>query len=504
MQYNKRSAIILFTILIVAAISTSFYITSLTISDTDPSGYLIVPLLMLPLFAIFLSKNEIESEISKRDIVFGAILFLLLVAITAFLRFELSYLFLGYRIDMLLFPILIASFVFLLFGSKNIGKFKLIMLYSLLASPLLLTPIIEANQGFAQLNSIVIYSIAKIAIPKLVYIPPITIAANGYQIGIGQACVSVGILIAIFLFLVPIAYLYEGKVSKKILWVASGVLLLFLLNIARMLAIALAWFSYGPTNGIQLIHLFAGILLFYLGIIVIILVSGRYGLAIGARKRRKTSESKAPGYYKAGIVVSILMVFGYLVLTFNYSNSIVVSSVYLDTHLAPSFTNSSIGPIAASVINSTGFNETGRVQGNGSIAINLWGRDMAPTEPIFVYITYPNQSINKAIFSNNKISGTLYLVDKKGISGTIYNVISNNTSFFLYKTSIAYLIPNAGASSKVNVYIIIPASEATGIGCDGGYDQIYAYVLNSFNPELYSQEAGSMLHAYCGLDKLVI
>ena len=236
LQRSKYLGVLLFVLLVIAGIATSLYITQTSITDVDPSTYIIVPTIMLPLFAVFIFKKEVIAKVGLRDIALGIAAFAILLIATAFLRFEFSYLFLSYRLDMLLFPLYIVSVVLLVFGSGSVGRFKSIMAYSLLASPLLLIPFIEANQGFAVFNTMLIYFIAKVFVHNIGYIAPVTIASKGLQLGIGQACVGVGVLIGIVLFLIPLAYLYEGRTRDKVLWVLSGFLMLFFFNIIRMLS----------------------------------------------------------------------------------------------------------------------------------------------------------------------------------------------------------------------------------------------------------------------------
>jgi exosortase/archaeosortase family protein len=505
LKYDKRLGIILFAVLIAIAIGSSFYITPLSISDSDPSTYVIVPLLMLLLFAVFTAKEKIKPKVRRKDILLGLLAFLLLIVITVYLRFEISYLFISYRIDMLLFPLLIASLALVLFGFKNLGKFKAVVVYSLLASSLLMVPFIIANQGFAVFNTVVVYSVARVFIPNLAYIPPITIAAKGYQVGIGQTCVGVGVLIAIVLFLLPIAYLYEGSIKRKALWIFSGFALLLLLNMIRMFAITTAWLTYGPSNAILGIHLFAGMLLFYLSIIVMILLSGKYDLRIGVGKKTREVKSKDKTNYKIGIVIAILIAFAYLAFTYNYSTALNVSQVYLNNNLNPAFNNTNDALLARSVLNIQGFNSALNVNGNDSAAVLLWGNGIKESAPLLVYITYPNVKITSELISKNNTVGVLYLLDNRGLSGTMYDIESNGTEFLIYNTEIPYALPGKGVSTKLSVYLILPTDEIGGLACGGGYNVFYTDLLNVLNPSMYNDVARTkMIEGYCAFDRLVV
>ena len=103
-------------------------------------------MLMIPLFALFMMKENIAPKTDMRSLALGAILFLLFIVLGQYFRNYLSYLFFSYRIDMLLFPIAIFSLAALLFGSGNLKKFSFLAIYALFASPLLLLPVIGLNR----------------------------------------------------------------------------------------------------------------------------------------------------------------------------------------------------------------------------------------------------------------------------------------------------------------------------------------------------------------------
>lgn len=312
MRYNGAAlGAILLAALIAIALATSFYVTPLVISDTDPATYIIIPMLMLPLFALFFAKEPIRPEVKGPDIAIGVLLFVFLFLLASYLRSALSYLFLVYRVDLLLFPLLIAAFIVLIFGLRNLRRFAPLLIYALFASPLLLLPIINSNASFAALNTQIVYGILSAPIRNLTYAPPITLIANGYRIGIGESCVGIGILIATVMLLIPVAYLYEGKLRSKALWVVFGAFLLFMLNVLRMTLIAGLWILDGPTAALSTIHVFAGILLFYLAIVVAILVSSKFGLRLVPKRRKEAKAS----YSSLGIVIAVVLAITYLILT---------------------------------------------------------------------------------------------------------------------------------------------------------------------------------------------
>ena len=386
----------------------------MSISDTDPSTYVIVPILMLPLLVLFSLKTDPEPKVKKKDIIFGVSAFVLFIFLTILMRIYLSFLFLSFRMDMLLFPLAIAAAVSLLFGSANIQKFKSAMLYSLLASPLVLLPIINASGAFVQSNTLMIYGMIKLLIGSAQYIAPITISVNGYSIGIGASCVSLGIFIAVVLFLLPIAYLYDGKGSRKIAWVASGAILLLVLNLIRMFAITFAWFSYGPNSTILLIHSFIGMLLFYLVIVLMVLISKFYGLKIsssGQKRKRKLVNANISGL---AIFATIVLLALYFYLTLNYSTSLRISSTALSNRVAFNHNNVEISRPIADILSKNNFTSFFMASKNGSYAVySLSNKTINATSPIVLMVTSAGWDLASLLGQNNTIIGWAWIFQHK-------------------------------------------------------------------------------------------
>lgn len=505
MGYGKRARIIIFSALVLFIIINSFYITPLEIIDTDPSTYAIVPILMLPLLALFLMKKEIVPNVAEGDILFGMVLFTLFIMLTVYLRFSLSYLFVSYKVYMLILPALLSSLAILLFGSKNLVKFRMILAYALLASPILLMPIINLNKTFTVFNTLVIYSGLRLFVHNATYIPPITIVANGYRVGIGETCVGIGVLIAIVLFLMPLAFFYNGGNRRKVLWTLSGFLLLLLLNILRMFGIAAVWILYGISSALSTVHLFAGIALFYLSIIIMMLASGKYGLWIdfgGNKKTLKTRHTKVD-YGLYGIATAIIISALYYLLTLNYANLLYVSPISIVNNNKASFNSIAIANFVVNATNTKGFTsliETDK--GGNSTTILMYNSTINASAPIVLFISPPKASVEGELLGNSTLKGRLAFLGNDGIRAGVYDVVSNNTEFIVYHTVLPYQMPN-GTTVPISAYGILPASEVGMASCSN-YNVFYTRIYNILALNLYNRNATRRISsAYCIFNKLV-
>jgi exosortase/archaeosortase family protein len=281
----------------IIATYNSISVTSFSISDSDPSGYIIVPMLMLLVFILFSIKEKLVITYSKRNIAYGAILAAIYFVVYAYANVAISFLFETYRIDALLFPILLSAFAVILFGPSGLNKLKPAVIFSIFASPLLLMPVLSLSIPWTNFNAYSVFTIMKILGAPILRHGIVISGASGSAISIASTCADIGAFIAMLLFLIPVAYLYNGPVKKRVLWVVSGMLLLFVLNIARMSSIAMVWAYYGLSTALNTVHLFIGQLLFDITLIIMILLAPKFSMYIRAQdsgKRNAKTYTKNP------------------------------------------------------------------------------------------------------------------------------------------------------------------------------------------------------------------
>jgi exosortase/archaeosortase family protein len=496
MKYNRNRAILILMIAVVALLATSFYITPTTISDTDPSTYVVVPLLMLPLFILFTFKLKFEPKVEKKDALIGIAAFALFIALTVLLRIYFSFYFISFRIDLLLIPLAIVALVSMLFGAKNIGKFKAAMFYSLIASPAVMSPIASASGAFTQINTIIVYNLVKPFIPSLEYAAPITISANGYSVGIGQACVSMGIFIALAMFLIPLAYFYNGKKINKILWVTSGVTALLLLNIARMAGISYIWLTNGPSQTALLVHTFLGVVLFYAVMAMMILISRFYGFDIGENLRKNDKKQKGRNTKINAAYVAIAIAFSllYLCLTLDYSSALMISPISMAQRVTFNFTNIQVSRAIAAQINKNNFSSVVMANEEGTYAaFSMWNGTVDSANAIMLMATVPSRETTDNMLKNNTFLGYMNFFNRNGTTEQVYDIIAGGTEYIVYNTYLPLILENR-STVIASIYVAIPLSELPDVTCST-HDNIYSSLLNSFNPSSYNQTAVRKLSA---------
>ena len=484
---------------LLAAIN-SISITSLSVSDSDPSTYIIVVMLML-LVAIVLSiKYAPEPKLKKSSVAIGLALLTIYVLAISYARGAMSFLFISYRIDALLFPIIIAPLIILIFGIKGLKRMKFLVIYSIFASPLLLLPTFQISSPFTAFNAYVVFDTLKaIGIPVLKSNLTI-IAPSSAQISIAQTCADIGAFIALIMFLLPIAYFYSGKITSKIKWIVSGVALMLLLNVLRMFSIAIVWAYYGIGAAVGTIHLFIGEVLFDIAIVVMILISGRYGLTIHASTiKHKRNTARAHGLHKdnRGFDRTVILVF-VLAVAFG-SVAYYAAGPYIRLADAPisNFTPSvNISNFTASVslirqLEAGKSNITVVGSGNGEIVAAMHANNSLNGN-IYAVIgkayPYADIGIPQELIDNSTYFGVHALILKNGIVVHALGGISNGSTFYVNYFSLPYF---TGGRYITLSYEII-SNDTTAYGKCIGNDNAVDYLESS----LYDYETGYFGNPY--------
>ncbi|MGI0141346.1 MAG: archaeosortase/exosortase family protein [Candidatus Micrarchaeales archaeon] len=489
---NKLS-VYFFIIAIIVALANPFPITNPNINDADASSYVIVPMLMLPLLAVFVFKERIVPKSKKKDVLIGIGIFAAFVLAIIALQLLFPYYFLSFRLDMIAFPLAIAAFAAILFGVKNVMRFKPLFIYALLASPLLFIPFLGLNNFFAQANTMFVYNVLHLFSSNIVYTAPFSIGTANYTIGIGTACAGIAVFIALVLFLIPIAYLFDGKDRGKVYWVACGFALLLLFNFLRMSSIAGIWLIYGPNATASFVHGFAGILLFYAAIIIMILLAKRFGLIFP--KIRKGMVKKTKQQYLNYLIVMLLCI-SYFLLSLNYLSATIIPATSLVGGVGNTFTSQSLQNFGASFKGASNWNESIALNSSDGIIV-LRNSTFASANPILVLLTYPNSTFGATLLKNNTVLSSYYFADVGGSGSSTYKIISNQTLFFVSVRDIEYPFSNSSFGPVIEYVIITGTAGYPNINCQSSYDPLYTYLANLMGNNDTQANVAQLTSAYC-------
>ena len=493
MKFGRGFGLVAFTVMLAALLFFSISVTQSYVSDTDASSYVIVPMLMLPLLAVFMFKHSdrIVPDVDTQSLVAGSVLFALFICAALVLDAYLGPLFMSYRMDMLLMPIAIISLALLIFGRSNLKWFMAIATYALFASPLLLLPFVNMNLAFASLNSVAIYHIAGLFFHGIGLQQPITLSYNGYQISIGNSCIGIGALIALALLLAPVAYFTEGRPRQKLLWAASGVALMLALNFLRMFVITVMWFAYGPNQSLLDFHALAGEIIFYLIVIVMLVVSGKYGLSYPRIGLGRKSEE----YSGKGMALAIALTIVGIFVSAGYASAQIVPITSLGSNVT--LNQAAIGDFYHNYLNYKGASYGLLSADNKSAEIGL--ANVSNTTNAVAIFGQNSTFDGAALAENNSVRAWKEYAGDGG--ATYLYVLDTNPVSLLYYSRIIY--PQGLLNYPFSLYVVAPEySGAKNASCQSAYEKIYGTLLNlaSLNPSTFNS---SLDGYYCAFRRLV-
>ena len=487
------------------ASANTISVTGFSVLDTDATTYVIVVMLMLFLFMLFSLKEDIRLSFNRRNAAYGLLAFALYIALVSYLRGSLSFVFGTFRIDALLLPLILVSLALTLFGTGGVRRLKPLIIYSIFASPLLLMPLLFQGVAFANANAYVVYDALKLfGAPVSISGFVITSASNA-SISIAGTCAPLGTFAALVFFLIPVAYFYGGKLRSKVLWVASGVALMLLLNFLRMVVIGLEWLYYGLNQAVGVFHLFAGQLLFYAAIVVMILIARWYGLRIDRIPRHEFSRIRR-GFaaMRIGDVIApaaVIIALGVLALLFTlpYHNAVRTSPV--------SFYGNP-GPLAsASALRAAG-RALAAVDGNTvSLGASGYGEVFAMNNGSDVnYTTYVIVELNASAIPGRMVTNYSSMLHahsyilRNGITVTGSVVRSGNLTFVVDYFAVPFNASGSSISVDYEFFRLLSGSAAScgeaAYTSQGLFNYIEEGVYNTLSGRLPDDNYALMCSAY--------
>jgi exosortase/archaeosortase family protein len=293
---NRRSWLVRILV-VLALVVAAYHYTLLTLLRTmlyeTPLAYLgLVPFMSLGMALLLAPQRVGEPAIHDRqiDYIVGLPLIGLALAVTTLLPARLSTMFWIWRIDLLSLPVFVAGLVATVCGVRALWRVRLSIGVLLLAWPLpysyLLTHWLD---GFtASTIAAVRSSLNVLHVAEALQGPDglFRVVSHGqpYVVSIASACSGVDGLVGFLLVALPLMTLVRGPRWRKALWLTIGLLLVWALNVVRILLILQAGQKWGERVAISGLHPVVGLLLFGVGLVLLVLLMPLLGLRMDPRR----------------------------------------------------------------------------------------------------------------------------------------------------------------------------------------------------------------------------
>ncbi len=296
-----------------------------TIGLDTPLAYVgLVPLIAIGLAWINRKPKTPEPAIHDRQLDYIIGLFLVGVAVIAavVLPDRLGDMYWINRIDLLTLPFFVAGATVLLFGVRLAWRQKVALGYLFLGWPWIYTTVLLGTLGgFTSLTlrglnaSLKVVHIAQ-AVPGDTGLYQVVHAGRAFPISVVTACSGVDGMVGFLLIGAALAAVVSGGWIRKTLWLATGLVLLWITNLLRLLLIFWTGEKAGPRIALGILHPVAGLVMFCAGVALMALLMRPFGLnrdaATGpARAFTTTVVNAAPRVFAVmGILLAGAVVLG--------------------------------------------------------------------------------------------------------------------------------------------------------------------------------------------------
>ncbi|HEX5015237.1 MAG TPA: archaeosortase/exosortase family protein [Candidatus Limnocylindrales bacterium] len=297
--WSGRAA--LFALAVVAAYWLSLGTLWSDLGGQTPLAFVgLAPFLAFGLLLAGLRRRETLPFPGRVDLILGLILIGLAGAIVLAGPTLASIYFWTARLDVASLPLFAAGALILLFGWRVLFVARGAILLLLMAWPLpylvLLENTSEAMTTVTAAALSVVTAIVPIAAPIAGGNAMFTVnhAADPFTVQVASACAGLNSTVAFGLVGGAFVLALRGAWPRKLAWFLTGLALVFLLNVVRVVLLVAVGAMFGQAAALELFHPVAGIVALIVGLIAMLVLLPRFGLTTPDLRPGPPSASPLP------------------------------------------------------------------------------------------------------------------------------------------------------------------------------------------------------------------
>jgi len=245
----------------------------------------LAPLLALGLLWAGLRRRLPLPTPGRVDLVVGLMLIAAAAAIVFLAPSLTSVYFWAARLDLISLPLFVGGALILLFGWRVLFVARGALALLLLAWPLPYLVLIENTSEF-------LTAVTASALAAITRILPIATPVGGdatflvayapgpFAVQVATACAGLNSTVAFLLIGGAFTLLLTGRIVAKLAWLALGLVLIFALNVVRVVLLVAVGAGFGQSAAFDLFHPVAGMLALLGGLVVMLGLLPRFGLRI--------------------------------------------------------------------------------------------------------------------------------------------------------------------------------------------------------------------------------
>ncbi len=301
----------LVAVLVVVAYQYSLGTLLSSIGTQTPLAYLgLVPMISLLLVAALLHMPDRQRDIHDRylDYIVGLPLVATAVAVVVVGPATMSTFFWLWRVDLLSLPLFVAGAIALAFGVRMLWRLRVPVAFLVLAWPPPYTLVFNGwLDAVTNLTLGAVHLVLR-AVPLAVPLSygdgslfQVTHAGRGFVLSVASACGGVNSVLGFLLVGAAAVALVRGPRLLRAAWLGLGMLLIWSLDVVRILLIFASARRWGEGFALNVLHPFVGLVFFACGVALMMALMGRFGLVFaGAGRPRRAAppgaeRADAPG-----------------------------------------------------------------------------------------------------------------------------------------------------------------------------------------------------------------
>lgn len=204
------------------------------------------------------------------------------------------------RVDILSMPVFVAGIVALLYGVRRLWTLRFAVLFLLLAWPAPYLAFMADTMAASVTATVRVLSVIAIVLPLATPVggsDGLFLIGQGDQaipVAIASACSGVNSIVGFGLVGLSLFAVVRGPLARRLVWLVAGVALTWVLNLLRIEVIFLAGAVGSPQLALNVLHPVAGLVVFNVGLLIMVLVVERFGLRVSLNDVESSRETRPP------------------------------------------------------------------------------------------------------------------------------------------------------------------------------------------------------------------
>jgi exosortase/archaeosortase family protein len=277
----------------VALVAVAYHHSLQTLFDALRLDTPLAHLGLVPVIAVLIAlprrRAGAEPDIHDRqlDYIVGIPLLAVAMGVNALLPDRLSTMYWVWRVDLLTLPLFVSGVIAVLFGLRTLWRFRWSVAFLFLAWPWPFGQLVDRYLG--DVTRLTIWAVRHVVeiVPVATWVPGsdgslFNVEHDGrtFPLSVASACSGANSLVGFFLIGTALQTVVKGRKRNRLAWLAVGAVIVWLLNVARIVLVFGAATWWGEKVAIDGLHPFVGVVIFAVAVLVMVLVSRRFGLAL--------------------------------------------------------------------------------------------------------------------------------------------------------------------------------------------------------------------------------